>query len=343
MTNEATDSDQASPGGRPGRTCPLHYRYAPGALAREPDLRCTTLYVIGGLYGNRRALDAALRLAATESEPVSMVFNGDFNWFNCHADDFSALNQVVLRHTALRGNVETEIAADDDAAGCGCGYPDWVDQNEVDHSNRIMTMLRATACRFPELRARLASLPMHLMAEVGGIRVAIVHGDTRSLAGWDFAQESLLDPAAQRALAAEFDATQSRVIASSHTCLPVAADCDTRAGRCVLINNGAAGMPNFRDMRFGLITRISTQPARPETALYGTRIGTVHIDALPLHYDHEAWLEDFLCQWPAGSPAHDSYYKRICAGPEYTAEQAVRLTASPPAIQRGTRRLSMGS
>jgi hypothetical protein len=336
MKHEAAD-------GRPGRTCPLHYRYAPGTLAREPDLRCATLYVIGGLYGNSRALESVMALAASEPDPVSMVFNGDFNWFDCDADEFSALNQTVLRHTALRGNVETEIAAEEDTAGCGCGYPDWVGQEEVDRSNRIMTALRATARRCPELRARLAALPMHLTAEVGGIRVAIVHGDTRSLAGWNFAQESLLDPAAQQALAAQFDATQTRVIASSHTCLPVAVDCDARGGYCVLINNGAAGMPNFRNMRFGLITRVSTQPAQPERALYGTRIGPVHIDALPVHYDHEAWLEDFLRQWPAGSPAHDSYYRRICTGPEYTIEQAVRLTVSPPAIRRLTRTLSTGS
>ena len=330
MAQEAADTNGAVPGGHPGRTCPLHYRYAPGALAREADLRCTTLYVIGGLYGNIPALDAVMALAAAESGPVSMVFNGDFHWFDCNASDFATINRAVLSQVALRGNVETEVAADDDAAGCGCGYPDWVSENEVERSNHIMTALRRTASGFPESRARLAALPMHLVAEVGGIRVAIVHGDTRSLAGWSFAQEALIDPAGQRTLAAEFDATRARIIASSHTCLPVAADCAARAGRCVLINNGAAGMPNFRDTRFGLITRISPRPALPATTLYGTRIADVHVDALPVHYDHQAWVAHFLRHWPPGSPAYDSYYKRIGAGPAYMPEQAVRWTGSMP-------------
>ncbi len=64
----------------PGRSCPLHYRYTPEALAREPDLRAATLYVIGGLYGNWPALEAITALAEQERDPVTLVFNGDFNW-----------------------------------------------------------------------------------------------------------------------------------------------------------------------------------------------------------------------------------------------------------------------
>ena len=257
MAHESTATNRESLDGRPGRACPLHYRYSPAVLARAPGLQCDTLYVVGGLYGNPQALAAVLQLAADEPAPATLAFNGDFNWFNCAADDFAVINSAVLSHAALRGNVETELAADDDAAGCGCGYPDWVGQNEVDRSNRIMEALRTTARGFPEFRARLAALPMHLVAEVGGVRVAIVHGDTHSLAGWNFAQETLADPAAQQALATEFDSTTARIIASSHTCLPVAADCAAHAGRCVLINNGAAGMPNFRESRHGIATRIS--------------------------------------------------------------------------------------
>ena len=38
----------------PGRSCPLHYRYAPQSLRRPPEIAADTLYVIGGLYGNNR-------------------------------------------------------------------------------------------------------------------------------------------------------------------------------------------------------------------------------------------------------------------------------------------------
>ena len=44
---------------RPGRVCPLHYRYSPEIFDRPPQHRTHTAYVIGGLYGNREALAPA--------------------------------------------------------------------------------------------------------------------------------------------------------------------------------------------------------------------------------------------------------------------------------------------
>jgi hypothetical protein len=312
----------------PGRSCPLHYRYAPAALARAPDMRAETLYVVGGLYGNLPALAALFDLAAREPGPVTLVFNGDFNWFNVDAEGFCAINQQVLRHQAIRGNVETEIAGDDHAAGCGCGYPGWVSDAEVTRSNEIMTRLRATAGAFPALRRQLASLPMHLVAEVGGVRAAIVHGDARSLAGWDFAQEALADPAHRAQVAQQFAAANARIFASSHTCLPVALEFATPRGKCALINNGAAGMPNFLGTRHGVITRIATRPARHVEPLYALRVGAVRIEALPLHYHHARWQQEFLANWPPGSPAHTSYYQRIRQGPAYHPAQAAHVAAT---------------
>ena len=51
----------------------------------------------------------------------------------------------------------------------------------------------------------------------------------------------------------------------------------------------------------------------------------VHIDAIPLKYDHAAFLDRFLARWPEGSPAHDSYYRRIADGPDYSVAQAAGL------------------
>jgi predicted phosphodiesterase len=311
--------------GAPGRNCPMHYRYSPESFVREPDLRAQTLYVIGGLYGNIPALEAVLALAEQDHASVSLVFNGDFNWFNVDGPGFVSVNEQVLRHTALRGNVETEIAGEDEGAGCGCAYPQWVGEAEVARSNEILQRLRAASLAFPQLRSRLSRLPMHLLVEIGGVRIAVVHGDLHSLAGWDFAQEHLADAAGRRALAHDFESAQVRVIASTHTCLPVVADCETSLGRCVLINNGAAGMPNFAGTRYGVITRISTQPARGFETLYGTRLEGIHVDALPVHYAHERWAAEFLQNWPAGSPAYDSYWRRISSGPAYDIGQAVRL------------------
>ena len=311
---------------RPGRGCPVSYRHAPADLARAAELEAETLYVIGGLYGNGPALAEIRARAGRERGAVTLVFNGDFNWFNVDPGGFASINEEVLRHVALRGNVETEIAGDDAAAGCGCSYPDFVGDPEVERSNRIIERLREAARAFPELRSRLGALPARLVARVSGARIGIVHGDAESLAGWGFSQELLREPARREAAAAWFAAADVRVFASSHSCLPVMQAFDTPRGRRVLANNGAAGMPNFSGSRHGLITRISAGAA-PD-ALYGATVDGVHIEALPVAYDHAAFERDFLATWPAGSPAHASYYRRVLAGPDYRPADAVRLEAS---------------
>jgi hypothetical protein len=304
----------------PGRYCPLSYRYEPAVFRRAPEIEAETLYVVGGLYGNRFALDALLAVAAREPVAPTIVFNGDFNWFDAAPADFAELNARVLEHCALRGNVETELASDDTSAGCGCGYPEWVSDAEVARSNAIEERLRATARTLPALRARLGALPMHAVARVGGVRIGIVHGDAWSLAGWEFSQERL--SASPSEVAEAFEAADVRIFASSHTCLPVLQPFEVAGGRCLIANNGAAGMPNFRGERYGLITRIAVHPCAD--AVYGACVGALHVDALPIRYDHEAFLAWFDAAWPAGSPAAVSYRARITEGPRHALADALR-------------------
>jgi len=304
----------------PGRSCPLHYRYPAQGIFREPELQADTLLIAGGLYGNPLALDALLARADAEPGGAMLVFNGDFHWFDIDAPVFARISEVALLHGAIRGNVETELAAPIDEAGCGCGYPQWVGDAEVDRSNRILATLKRTAAAVPDLRARLAALPMHLGAEVGGVRVGIVHGDAESLAGWNFSQERLRD--APGTAGAQIEAAGVQVLCSSHTCLPVLAEFELAQGRAALINNGAAGMPNFAGTQHGVVTRISVRPSGD--ALYGTRIAGIHVEALALHYDAKAWLAQFDAWWPEGSPAALSYRRRIVEGPGYGRDEAVR-------------------
>lgn len=308
---------------QPGRSCPLSYRYEPGDLARIPATEAETLYVVGGLYGNGAALAAIQTRAMQERGDVRLVFNGDFNWFNIDPESFRVVNEAVLQHAALRGNVETELASDDGTAGCGCGYPDWVGNTEVERSNLIIERLRTTAIGLPALRTRLGALPMYTVAQIGQLRIAVVHGDAESLAGWGFSQEALRDEVQRTRASAWFTAADVRVFASSHTCSPVMQDFMTAQGRVVLANNGAAGMPNFRNTHHGLFTRISRRAA--EDAVYGTTLDGIRIDAIPLSYDVAGFERAFLANWPAGSPAYESYYRRITAGPSYDIANAVRL------------------
>ena len=308
-----------------GRRCPLDYRYAPEVLARPAELEAETLYVIGGLYGNRPALEAVLTLAENEPRPVTLVFNGDFNWFNVDLQGFRSINETVLKHHALRGNVETELAREAAADGCGCAYPDWVDDAAVARSNAIMRCLRETARRCPELRKRLSALPMHGVAQVGGLRIGIVHGDAESLAGWRFSHESLADPAQWDKVQDFFNQAQVRIFASSHTCLLVIRGFQLSQGDAYVVNNGAAGLPNFHDSPYGVLTRIATRPA-PQAALYGVRVDGVYVDAVAVPYDHQIWQQDFLALWPPGSAAYDSYFDRIMQGPDFDKTQALIQT-----------------
>ena len=298
----------------PGRSCPVSYRYDAGVFDRV-ELKVDTLWVAGGLYGNPFALARLLELYERESGPKALVFNGDFHWFD--VEDFIAIDDAVRAHTATRGNVETELASPLDGAGCGCAYPEWVDDGTVERSNRILERLRAAARRHPQALERLARLPMHLVAEIGGQRVGIVHGDAGSLAGWGFSQEALATPQGHLAARAAVERSGVRVFACSHTCLPVMAGL---AGERVVVNNGAAGMPNFRGTTFGLATRIALEPGR---SLYARRAAGLSVEAIALDYDAGAWERRFLAQWPAGSDAHASYYRRIVSGPGYGVDRAL--------------------
>ena len=284
---------------------------------REPELIADTLYVIGGLYGNPYALARILELCADELGDALLVFNGDFNWFDVEPNDFRDINLEVLKHHSLRGNVETELAAASNEAGCGCDYPDWVGDAEVERSNQIMAILRGTARGEPQLTARLSALPMHLVAQIADVRIGIVHGDADALSGWNFSQERLRTAPenATRAL----EGASVEVFACSHTCLPILHEARGANGG-LIINNGAAGMPNFAGTRHGVITRISTRPAR--RTLYGGQVRGVHVDALSIDYDHHAWLRHFDRVWPSGSPGALSYRKRIAMGPDYRMDQA---------------------
>lgn len=311
MSRLATSADLAA---RPGRTCPVAYRYSPRVFDRAPEVVADTVYVVGGLYGNVEALETLATLLA--SEPAAhLVFNGDFHWFDADPADFAHVTREVLAHTAIRGNVETEIAHEEAGDGCGCAYPADVSDADVERSNEIIALLREVARKQPAAREVLAALPMHLTAQVGDARVGIVHGDAASLAGWGFAHDRLADVGHRRWIESAFRDARVDVFASSHTCLPAYQRFEWAGGAGIVANNGSAGMPNFPKTRFGLVTRISVHPYAGPGVLRPLSIAGAHVDAVPLHYDHERWIARFLDCWPPGSAAHASYHRRMIDGP----------------------------
>lgn len=317
-----------------GRACPLDYLTPLTSFRRAADIKASTVYVVGGLYGNIFALDAVEALA-TREPGAKLVFNGDCHWFDRDLALFSTIEQRLAPYLLLRGNVETEISRDRDiGAGCGCAYPTNVDQGIVDRSNRILASLAVMLADQPALRARLASRPATAIADIGGTRVGIVHGDAHSLAGWSFDRGPLDDPAMDQDRRTIQDETGISIFASTHTCTAVMRHFSGFGGAMTIANNGGAGLPNFGGSRYGLVTRLSIRPA-PFDTLYGVCHGNLHIDAVALAYDHAAFLAQFDQLWPAGSDAALSYRQRILGDMAHSVADAAPLSATARTHARG--------
>ena len=201
-------------------------------------------------------------------------------------------------------------------AGCGCAYPDGVDEVFVNRSNRIAEALSVVAKQYAKNQGSSApsrglatanwpSLPMFAVREVAGQRVAIVHGDAWSLSGWEFNQGF-----AHESIAAVCAEAGVQLFFSSHTCEP-AVLIDPH-GRYGLLNNGTAGMPSVFNPPSGLVCRIGSQP-HPDKAILRWQFGTAWVEWLPVACQQPAFTELFLARWPQGTDANVSYRDRVFA------------------------------
>lgn len=309
-----------------GRSCPIRYRYGPATIAQLEAKSCQVLYVVGGLYGNPYALNAVEELAKSESATVQICFNGDFNWFNKSPEDFANINQRVLQHDCVLGNVEAELGEPLDVADCGCAYPPSVDQAVVERSNQIHSMLKRTAQANPELLEHILSKPYIARyrvaadtsdsATASGLNVAVVHGDGDSLSGWRFDPDHLQRTEESDWRISQFLKAQVDVFASSHTCTAAFHVQPLPSGQIGLIsNNGAAGMPSVPGSLDGLVTRISAEPfPRSDLVYQSIQLKGVWVEQVRVQYPQSAWRQHFTSQWPEGTAAHLSYFQRICFG-----------------------------
>jgi hypothetical protein len=319
------------------QSCALEYRYSPSDFKIAPTTEHEAVYVVGGLYGNLQALHEILRMQEAEARlgvKVTLVFNGDHNWFNRDAASFSEINQVALESIAIRGNVEAEFAAPSDS-GCGCNYPEYFNAEYVARSNAIMDSLRDTASQFSGICAELNALPLIRRIKVGEASVGIVHGDPEMLSGWSFAAERLSsigkccsgDEAtvaltSQEKIASYFQQAGVQAFASTHTCLAHARDYVVDGEDRLIINNGAAGLPNFANRSYGLVTRIALVDKAHANSLYGFTLKGTRFDALPVHYAQPEFIRHFIRNWAPGSPAYEAYFNRVVNGPDFDLADA---------------------
>ena len=317
---------QETPGAfEPERACPLDYRYAPALFRQQPATPLDTLIAAGGLYGNLASLDQLEQIVTAEQRArpgaaTELVFNGDFHWFDAQPAWFDQVEQRTAKFTRLRGNVETEFSRQGSDVGCGCDYPEGTSQGIVDRSNRIEQALAAVAHghrqRFPE-HPGWQALPMMVVRNIAGLRVAVVHGDAWSLAGWRFSSD--LQPAALEQLYAD---SGIDLFVSSHTCQAAWVRSHTPRGSAIL-NNDAAGMPAFAAPLQGLACRVSTQPFDGPVVMR-QRLGPLYCEWLGLNCSSPSFKAQFLARWPEGSDAHLSYWDRIVSGTESTVSDCIK-------------------
>ncbi len=299
-----------------GRACPVDYRIPEDAFKGNPDIECDILYVVGGLYGNPFAAEAIDALVETEHErnpkaSVKVVLNGDIHWFDKTAENFADIEHRIEGYIPLVGNVEAELRRQDDiGVGCGCAYPECTSDNAVARSNRIHKMLSFALDSNPKLKSSLEERPSTLVAHVSGRRVGITHGDEKLLGGWDNSRERLQDILRQDEVDTFMQNCNLDVFTTTHTCAPAA----IRLARGAVINNGAAGLPNFADENFGLCVRIATNPR--EDSLFEYELNGLYIQAIPVRYDHASFVKWFDRLWSPTSAAAISYRSRILNGPD---------------------------
>ena len=311
-----------------GRVCPTDYHIDDQAFSGDSEYSCDVLYAVGGLYGNPFALRAVDRVvederarAAEESgqaPEVRVVFNGDMHWFDKTAENFETLEKNAAKYTLLIGNVEAELRRDDPiGVGCGCAYPACVDDETVARSNKIHSMLFDALADRPDLKALMRDRPSTTTVDVAGRKVGITHGDEHMVGGWNCSREELSGPERQKELDAFLADNGLDVLTTTHTCAAAAIALEHGS----IINNGAAGLPNFAGQDFGLVVRIAETP-HPD-ALFGAKQGGLFVEAVPVRYDQAAYVEWFDTLWPAGTPAEISYRKRLVDGPADKVEAAL--------------------
>ena len=325
----------------PGRSCPTAYRYAAAhaSTARRMS-RPGRCYVVGGLYGNVEALDEVARAwprASRRRRRSSSTATSTGS--TSAADDFRRVQRRgAARTPRCAATSRRRSPARTRAPAAAAPIPlDVSDARRRALQRGYSARLRETARALPRRRAaRSPALPMHARGARG-------RGTRR-------------DRARRRVVARRLGVRAGRPRRPGHRRWLDDAFATSRRGRLRQQPHLPAGAARVRlrprprrrspttarracrtsrGERFGADHAHLGAPA-PAIALYGARVAGVFVDALAVRYDTPAWQRRFLASWPAGSAAHDSYFRRIAHGPGFARERARRKARrARPAAREG--------
>lgn len=193
---------------------------------REPVELAGPVLVFGGPYSNLEATVAILEeVRRREIPPGNVVCTGDVVAY-C-ADPQPVID--LVRESGIRvvmGNCEESLATA--AADCGCGFS----------ADSACAILADEWYRYAdrhvdvESRAWMASLPRRLDLDLGGRRLAVIHGGVTRISRFIFASDD-------DAIAEELTASGCDGVIGGHCGLPFTREMDGRLWH----NAGVVGMP----------------------------------------------------------------------------------------------------
>src|SRR5690606_5675645 len=229
------------------------------------------------LEATRRLLDVAAGLGIP---PGRIVCTGDVVAYGADARATAELVRGAGIHVVM-GNCEESLAAG--AGDCGCGFA------EGTECDRLAAAWYAHADREIDLssRAWMASLPRRLVVEIGGRRLAVLHGGAHAINQFVFAST----PA--RIKDAAIAATGCDGVIGGHCGLPFTQIIDGKLWH----NAGAVGMP------------ANDGTPRVWYSLLLPEPGGLRIEHRALAYDHETAARKMRA---AGLP--DAYADALLSG-----------------------------
>jgi predicted phosphodiesterase len=183
--------------------------------------------IFGGCYSNLEATTALFQQLDRLGIPAShRICTGDIVAYGADAEACVELLRGAADH-AVMGNCEESLASA--KADCGCGFP------EGSACQRLSAAWFAHADRqiSPESRNWMATLPQRIDLQMGGARLAVVHGGMEQINQFIFASTGAKIKASQLT-----DAKVDGVI-GGHCGVPFS---QSVAGR-LWHNSGAVGMP----------------------------------------------------------------------------------------------------
>src|ERR1019366_8079801 len=183
--------------------------------------------IFGGCYSNLEATVALIqqidRLGISASHRIC---TGDVVAYGADAEACVELVRSAAEHVVM-GNCEESLAAA--KADCGCGFP------EGSPCQRLSAAWFAHADRqiSPESRSWMATLPQRIDVQIGGARLAVVHGGMEQINQFMFASTS------GKIKASQLNHTKGDGVIGGHCGVPFS---QSVAGR-LWHNSGAVGMP----------------------------------------------------------------------------------------------------